>query len=380
MSIENSERQLKTHIPQLISIFRGGASGSRLTSGEVARASQALLKLQRGLTGDRELAGSKYMLDSLSLGAYILYYWPISYLQASIALSSAPGILDSFQTPRILDLGAGPGAASAAIADAIGQRNASFKLVDTSSKALKTAAAIIGSEADTITADLQDYEPEGTYDCIVMSHLLNEMWVGLPDRISRRAAFVSRAASHLSENGFLFMMEPALLDTSRDLIQVRDAICSDGFTAIAPCRSKERCPALQAGSSNTCHAEIIWEPIEPVSSLAKAAGLVRESLKMTYFIMKRTQIAPPMRLQATVVSEEMLNKSGRVRYLLCDGTKRFPFSADRNDRHAEKAGFNALRRYDIIEIHNPEDRSTPSGISYGMGEKTRIRLVSRIDQ
>jgi hypothetical protein len=70
----------------------------------------------------------------------------------------------------------------------------------------------------------------------------------------------------------------------------------------------------------------------------------------------------------------MLNKSGRVRYLLCDGSRRFAFSADKKDPFARKAGFDSLRRYDLVEITGAEAR----GDAYGCNPRTVIKLLSRI--
>ena len=85
----------------------------KLTRREIEAAGAALLALQRGLTGDRGLAGRAYMDDRELLGAYLLYYWPVSYMQVSVSLAERP-----FSPRRVLDLGSGPGPASAAAIDA----------------------------------------------------------------------------------------------------------------------------------------------------------------------------------------------------------------------------------------------------------------------
>ncbi|PKL04897.1 MAG: methyltransferase type 12, partial [Spirochaetae bacterium HGW-Spirochaetae-9] len=43
---------------------------------EIRRFGEALRNLQRGLTGDRVLAGASYFSSADYLGAYLLYYWP----------------------------------------------------------------------------------------------------------------------------------------------------------------------------------------------------------------------------------------------------------------------------------------------------------------
>lgn len=230
-----------------------------------------------------------------------------------------------------------------------------------------------------------------TYDIIVASHALNELWQEDGDRIAKRCELLEKAAARLSPEGILFLSEPALLETSRSLIAVRDMLVSRGFTVLSPCLADGQCPALAAGPNHTCHAEVPWQPAEPVASLAKAAGLDRESVKMSFIIAgKKTPGADAAAeaekkragetVTARVVSDAMLNKSGRIRFLLCDGHARFAFSAKNGDPAAGSAGFFSLRRYDLIEITSPEIRGDNGNTAYGFGTDTRLRVVSRIGQ
>lgn len=383
MSIQECERKLRPRIPSLIALWRGGGKGGPLTPKELQRAGSSLLTLQRGLTGERTLPGSGYMNDSLLLGAYLLYYWPVSYLQASLALSSAHDLFRPFSSLRVLDLGCGPASASAALMDLAGEREISFTLYDSSAKALKIAEKLLtGNRHHILTkaCDLEDEEITGEYDCIILSHLLNELWNDKEDRLQRRAEFLEKLGTHLSDHGFFLLLEPALLSTSRNLIAVRDALCHAGYRVEAPCIGSFDCPALKAGEAHTCHAEIGWKPIEPMASLARAAGLDRESVKMTYFIMKKDHSVHDDSSEALVVSEGMLNKAGRLRFLLCDGKERFPLSAPKGDLHAKEEGFPYLRRYDRIGIEEPDARGDGKERSYGIGEKTHIKIVSRLAQ
>ena len=50
----------------------------------------AVERLSRGFTRERELAGARYLDDERLLGAYLLFYWPVSYLQARGVLSELP--------------------------------------------------------------------------------------------------------------------------------------------------------------------------------------------------------------------------------------------------------------------------------------------------
>src|SRR5512137_1977763 len=85
----------------------------RLLPEELREVSAAVQRLSLGLTRDRRLAGARYLDDDRLLGAYLLFYWPVSYLQARGVLSELP------RRPRaVLDLGSGPGPLALAALDA----------------------------------------------------------------------------------------------------------------------------------------------------------------------------------------------------------------------------------------------------------------------
>ena len=241
-----------------------------------------------------------------------------------------------------------------------------------------------------LTADLEkDSLPQGPFDIVIASHSLNELWSNSVSPAQDRD-FIERAAGKLSSDGLIFLMEPALLTISRNLILLRNLLIQDGYSVVAPCASSFPCPALQAEGKQTCHAEFFWNVCEPVSSLAAAAGLDRESVKMTFFVFSPPQpdVASAAVVSAdaltadavfngildasaansggfvTVVSDAMLNKSGRIRYLVCDGKKRFAFSAKKDDTAAAAQGFFSLRRYDKIQIKNPELRGDDGALGF----------------
>jgi len=355
-----------------------------------------LLALQRGLTGDRPLAGRGYMDDPALLAAYDDYYRHVSQAQASRACDFA-----GLHPRSVLDMGAGPGSMSLAFA----QRGArSFALVDSSADALRRARASladserIAGEPFSVTATVADLEspdavPDGPYDLAVFGHCLNELGTG-EDRIGRRLAVVDRAAASLSPGGAVLVIEPATLAASRDALALRDGLLDAGWQVRAPCTFAGACPALLAGLHHTCHDEAAWDVPSGVKRLADAAGLDRDLIKMTWFI-----AAPPHptssgavrgtcfagvsggeRLVSTesrgdyrVVSAPMLNKGGRVRYLICGPAGRFPFSARKDDQAARQAGFFDFRRYDLLRISSPEIREG----GWGFGPSTRLGVLPR---
>ena len=398
-----AERQLERHIPALVSLWREsggnkgragahGKQGASLSPEEYRSVADALLSLQRGLTGSRELAGAGYMENRAFLGAYLLYYWCVSYLQVSYAARSAreqcralvAARNESGAPLRILDAGSGPAPASMALCDLLDELGAAaaseLLLWDSSGKALALAQKLYEREFPgispqcTVTDFQHDALPSsGTQDIIVMSHALNELWKEEKLTVERRTAFVEELCGGLADDGLLLLCEPALLATSRNLIRLRDALLRRGFHVLSPCPASAACPAIPAGENQTCHAELAWQPPDPVKSLAKAARLDRNSVKMTFFVFSRK--VPPAECGGAyrVVSDAMLNKAGRLRYLLCDGTRRMALSAKKGDPHAAAQGFFDLRRYDRVQLQQAEQRGgdTPA---YGITDTTSMQV------
>ncbi|MBP7095001.1 MAG: class I SAM-dependent methyltransferase [Spirochaetia bacterium] len=345
-----------------------------LSRARLAAVGKALLRLQRGLTGGRALVGAPYMDDPALLEAYLLYYWPVSYAQAARALA----LSKAGTRKRVLDLGSGPGPVAAAFADS-GARE--LVLVDASREALSLAQRILENppeglapqgppRVETLAADLEGLSPDrlppGPYDAVSFGHSLNELWKGLPDRVARRAGLLESLRSRVAPGGLVLVVEPALLATSRDAIALRDALLERAWSVVAPCPAPIPCPALAAGPSHTCHDAAPWDVPPVTAALAREAGLDRDELKAAWFALSpdRAPSAAPEGFRR-VVSEPMLNKSGRVRYLLCDARGRVALSAKSGDPAAKDSGFFALERYDLARVTGAEARETGEGVVAG---------------
>ncbi|MBO4546564.1 MAG: methyltransferase domain-containing protein, partial [Treponema sp.] len=392
------------------------------------------------LTGKRSLVGNAYMQQAASLQAYLLYYWPVSYAQTVAALQREPRFFDAVKkiaSPgatrpiRILDLGSGPAPACCALADLAqgrGEQNLRFEfcLYDSSGDALSLGKRILENafpKTGRVETNVCNFENVGKtktaaaflgekkYDFIIASHSLNELWKNEKKRGEKVAAFLSAVCDQLEDGGLLLLTEPALLATSRALIEARDWLVQNGMRVVSPCLcSQAPCPALENPNA-TCHCQFDWEMPQIVADLARLAGLNRADVKMTYFVFEKSAgdsfgqdsnlwqdqeaAGPDFRLakdfiqdqesaapspsqepiSALVVSEPMLNKAGRIRYVLCDGKSRFTLSAKNGDPLASAQNFFALKRYDKIAIQNAQVRSQKGEpLSLGIGEETRIFL------
>ena len=311
-----------------------------------------------------------------------------------------------------MDLGSGPAPASCSLADLAqgrGEQNMNFEfcLCDSSGDALSLGKKILEAayaktaSVETNVCNLENaFQPKNgaafldgkKFDFIIASHSLNELWKGQKKREEKIAALLESLADCLDDGGLMLLMEPALLATSRALIAARDALIERGLKVVAPCmQSSSPCPALENPNA-TCHAQFDWEMPQIVADLASLAGLNRADVKMTYFIFERgdfgngdnslqakdaaASTAPGLaNNSALVVSEPMLNKAGRIRYVLCDGKSRFTLSAKNGDPNAAAQGFFGLKRYDKIKIAGAQVRSQKGEpLSLGFDEGTRVTV------
>src|SRR5260370_8774343 len=195
---------MEQHIPALLQRARallglpGGPAGE-VARGESGGGARAVVGVRDGLVDDRAVARPE-TYQGAHLGAYLLWWWPQTYARMQAALRLAP----MPRAPRILDVGSGPAPAALAALDLLGGEATCF---DLSGPALEEARALGVKQT---TREL----PAGEFDLTLAANLLSE----LPDPI----ALVRKLG------GVIVIVEPALRETSRALLKLRDALLSSG--------------------------------------------------------------------------------------------------------------------------------------------------------
>jgi len=377
---------LSRYYPLLENLACGSRGG--FSALEARRYGGVLKSLQRGLTGDRLLAGASYFSETDFLGAYLLYYWPVSFIQTYLALKemNMQGVLPRIRS--VLDLGAGPGPSSFAAAEMGAE---SFLLVDASPKALEAALDLHEMAPGTRTQfsvtkrnlEKEESAINGHFDLIVASHSMNELWKGQSDSLRRRTALLEKAVKALTDGGILLVIEPSALATSRPALELRDLLLEksrgNGLTCIAPCPGSYPCPIMRAGEGRTCHSTWEWTPTGATAILAREAGLDRDSVKSTWFALRKggaeaTSAPGGGGLAGRIVSESMLNKGGRVRYIVCTDSGLATISARGDDADAAAAGFLALARGDCIRADSLERRAGENGFGFSAGSTLEITM------
>ena len=280
-------------------------------------------RIHRGLTGARELIGTRYLADPELRRQYAAEIAPRTgaALRKILAEVYAPG---SAPPARALDLGAGTGAAGAALRERFGA-------------GLEVAAVDRVAGPGIVAADLERDLPSslGRFDLIVAAHLLGELF--LTEREPRRLDVLARRVlawtrELLAEGGLVVLVEPALRETSRALLGVRDRLLVAGLGVVAPCFWTGPCPALER-ERDWCHD----------------AAPSPSSSRVDFSYLALRAAAQPPRASFRVVSDRLVEK-GRLKVFACGPSGRHPFV--RLDRAASEANaaFGRLERGDVATI------------------------------
>ena len=220
-----------------------------------------ILRLADRFTVDRpETAAAPYLRDGRACAAYSLYFAPQTHARLVHVLADLPPFADTPQPLRILDLGAGTGAASWALLDHLGDRPCLLTAWDHSRPALRALHEAFSAlrrprwpqaMLRTTHAPLADFAANAdTFDVVLLHYVLNEM---LP---AERRTLLSRAARSLAPGGRIVLCEPLLRAEGDYLRELREYAVGDlGLALLAPCPHALACPLPEA-----CHAVRTWTP------------------------------------------------------------------------------------------------------------------------
>ncbi len=374
-SQQNFAQALEAWLPLLLQLWRQQnkrpGPSRRLTESEIKQLSRSLQILSQGLTRDRRLAGQYYFSDQDMLGTYLLYFWPISYRQACFVLNSLP-----YKPRRVLELGAGAGPLGAACFD---RGITNVTMADRSQAALHYARLLSKNHGIQPTFEIWDpYLPKtkisGKYDLIALQHVVNELWTESKDRLHKIETLLNNLKSHLTDSGFLLIIEPALTPTSRALLQLRDNLLRQGWHLVSPCLHQYSCPALRK-ETDSCHMDITWQLPEIIKPVVKNAGFKKKELKISYCLLQPSRTARSQTYtnhDFLIVSEPLRSKNKRIRFIGCGPAGRLGLALKTEQATEQQKTFLTLRRGDIVRITNAQ--KTEHGIR--ITSETKIKLLN----
>lgn len=351
-------------------------------------------------------ANGAYLEDPQLCASYLAYYVPVNLSKVQLLLDELQSVLpaDRGGEFRVLDLGSGPGTGALATLDwccttsLLPLDALRVTVVDRSARALALCTEVWEAYGDickilripplqTLEHNLERSFPpclgtvgmEGGYDLIIVQNLLSELYIGSPDAVNRRAAFVEMLLECLAVNGSVMLIEPALRSTSRALHQVRDQLLAQGqCTIYSPCLHDAPCPAL-IKASDWCHEERMWETPDWIAQVDREVGFIKDALKFSYAILRKDgkTLIPRNSGCHRVVSELRVMK-GEKRVWLCDDLGRPEVGRQDKERSVSNAPFDQWHRGAIVrvsEIVRKTKKGGPSAVgrilSSGVAEIVR---------
>jgi hypothetical protein len=280
---------------------------------------RARRRLHEGLVGERALIGSPYLADPALRAAYDADLAP----RTAAALARIFAIAEFPEVRRALDLGAGTGAAGQVI-------RARFGAVEVVSVDRVGAPGVLAAD---LTRPGRPAGVEGRFELIVAAHLLNELPLSPAEKAERVAGWCDEL---MTPAGACVLLEPALRETSRGLLEVRDRLVARGLFVAAPCLWQGPCPAL-ARERDWCH------------DAAARVAADRSRVDFSYLVLRRQGAATSDPSLFRVVSDQ-LEEKGRTRVFGCGPAGRHPLVRLTRDRSASNSPFDAIERGDLISV------------------------------
>jgi ribosomal protein RSM22 (predicted rRNA methylase) len=345
-------------------------------------------RLSRLLTREREGLPAAYLKDEGLRKAYRAYFLPANLPKIHKPLqelSLHPRDLFAKAKLRVLDIGAGPGTASLGTLTFFSQRTwkqqLEFTAVDQVAGNLKMAEELFLSARTTHPheASLKTVRSDigglgnylhGHFDVIILSNVMNELFARDEARTGKRVGLLNDILKRsLADDGSCIIIEPALRETSREMLEVRDGILEQGLHLYSPCLFSGKCPAL-ADPKDWCHEDLPWDPPALVKDIDNLTGLRKDSLKFSYLVLRKDRLSlsdvrGPNSFR--VVSEPLVSK-GKVEYYLCGAGERKLVMRQDKDATPGNGPFGALQRGNLVSF----EPLIEEGKRFKVGKETAV--------
>jgi ribosomal protein RSM22 (predicted rRNA methylase) len=361
----------------------------KLSKNEMDSLASDVIRLSRLLTSEREDLPVAYLTDERLRNAYRAYFLPsnLSKIHKPLQeLSLHPRELFSKTKLRFLDIGAGPGTASLGALTFFSQQvrkqpQLEFTAVDQVAGNLKIAEALFSSygtmyelEASlkTVRSDIVGLGNfvQGHFDVIILSNVMNELFARDDRRTEKRVSILNTILKRfLADDGSCIIIEPALRETSRGMLEVRDGLLEQGFHVYSPCLFSGKCPAL-ANPKDWCHEDIPWDPPALVKGLDELTGLRKDSLKFSYVVLRKDRLSLSDvhgRNIFRVVSEPLVSKGKREFYVCGAAERRLVTRLDKDTTPGNEL-FGALQRGTLVSF----ERLIDEGKRFKVGKETLV--------
>ena len=232
----------------------------------------------------REGGGSGTIKSETDALAYALARMPATYAAVVASLNALTEIRPDFAPNRVLDVGAGPGTASWAAAEAFASLQ-DFTLLD-ANDALRTLALDLTRKSDRLRGITYELGQARTYvahadaaDLVIASYVINEL--GDNERTALTDAMWDKTKDTL------LVVEPGTPAGYARIIALRARLIAAGAHVAAPCPHDGACPLV---APDWCHFSQRLQRSRAHKQV-KGAELPFEDERFAYVALSRTPVA-----------------------------------------------------------------------------------------
>lgn len=343
------------------------------------------------LTRERDRLPAAYLKDKGLREAYEAYYLPSNLRKIQmplVELALHPENLFGKDTLRVLDLGCGPGTAMFGVMEffaAVKKRPPlALTAIDHVAENLKIAEELftafksicnLDASLNTVRSavELIRHLQERIFNLIIFSNVLNEIFIHDEARIVKRTNLVAEYLNRfLADDGSCIIIEPALRETSRELLEVREGLLRQGFHIYSPCFCHTECSAL-ANPKDWCHEDLAWDPSATIQLLDSLTGLRKDSLKFSYLIIRKDSksLADVYGDNVFRIVSEPLVSKGKMEFYLCGEAGRRLITRLDKDLAVCNKPFGSLQRGDVVSFEHLIDEAR----RYKVGRETGVQRL-----
>ncbi len=373
--VAKPQRQTFVPLPLSAAFYRSltrVAQRSGLHDAKGSALADSVAELSRAYTRERESLASRSQ-GQTALGARLAFFLPRDLPKIFGPLDALPdkSALLAQKRLRVLDLGAGLGTTSLGLSRYLKLSGAACERLEVTAlerdaqalsvfQQLVTEVASLPEEFVPISlearaGDLRKQAFGREFDLVVCGFVINELFTeqAPEERIAARAQLLRDMAACLRPQGSLVVLEPALKESTRELMAVRDLLATQAGAPFvhAPCIHDNPCPMLQ-GERDWCHQELAYALPPDLARVAEGAGLRFEGLSSASLVLRnepRPVLTQPDRDVYRIVSQRLETK-GKLELFGCGERGYVRLSRLDRDASAANAAFGAAQRGQILEV------------------------------
>lgn len=249
----------------------------------------ALTEAAMGVSGRYRREGAKahdfQIASEVEALSYLAARMPATYAANRMVMAAIAVSYPDFAPQSVLDIGAGPGTSTLAAHHAFDAIDRS-QLVEPNAHLRKAGIDLVSpafTNARWDAAKAEDFHPDGTFDLVIASYVLNEI---APQKLG---PFIEKLWNACS--GVMMILEPGTPQGAGIIDIIRNGAIARHINILAPCPHANECP-LAGIETRWCHFSVRTSRSKLHKTL-KGGEAGFEDEKFSYIVLSRHKTTPP---------------------------------------------------------------------------------------